>query len=147
MRFSAARFLAWNFSTAARRRFVVHDQRVERADEFGEIPLALNEVGEEISAVCGKGLNLIENGLPRFEFAGERDAEGAVHQVSNLGAPRHANCRRAAVGPASACLDGNSQRRAAESGTRLGNPLWLSGLGAVWSREGTGCLPPAMGPF
>lgn len=68
-------------------RFVVGDRGVERTDQFNEIGLALDDVREEVGVVCGEGADLIEQGLPRFEFARERNAGIAVHEASSRYAP------------------------------------------------------------
>jgi hypothetical protein len=54
--------------------FVVEDRGVEGRDEFEEVGLALDEVGEEIGVVRGQGAELVEERLLGLQLLAERPA-------------------------------------------------------------------------
>ena len=60
--------------------FVVDDRGVEGGDEFEEIGLAFDEVGEEIGIVRGQGAELVEERLLGLQLLAERKARVAVHE-------------------------------------------------------------------
>jgi hypothetical protein len=62
---------AWSFQGGFRafdEDFVVNDRGVEGRDEFEEVGLAFDEVGEEIGIVGGQGLELVEERLLRLQL-------------------------------------------------------------------------------
>jgi hypothetical protein len=60
--------------------FVVNDRGVEGRDEFEEVGLAFDEVGEEIGIVGGQGLELVEERLFRLQLLTKRKTRVAVHE-------------------------------------------------------------------
>jgi hypothetical protein len=66
--------------------FVLDDRGVESRDEFEEIGLGFDEVGEEIGILGGQGAELVEECLLRLQLLAERNAWVAVHE--GLQAPR-----------------------------------------------------------
>jgi hypothetical protein len=60
--------------------FVVEDRGVEGRDEFEEVGLAFDEVGEEIGVVRGQGAELVEERLLGLQLLAERPARVAVHE-------------------------------------------------------------------
>jgi hypothetical protein len=82
--------------------FVVDDRGIKGCDEFEEIGLAFEEVGEEIGIVRGQGAELVEERLFGLQLLAERVARVACHEsLQSARAWRDATHRGIAVALAS----------------------------------------------
>ena len=75
--FAGLEFVQGGFG-AVDKDFVVEDRGVEGRDEFEEIGLAFDEVGEEIGIVRGQGAELVEERLLGLQLLAERKTRVAV---------------------------------------------------------------------